>query len=156
MSIEIWSILAEWTGAALIIVSLVYLARQVRGETLARKAQTHQELAVSRRNGLELHLNNQELRAARFKSQNGETLNEAEQDILFWYFALMLRDFENLVYQYSLGTLDQEELDLSRELLRIQFESEPGFRIAAKKIIARFLSTYSVTMRAEMDKLGLI
>lgn len=156
MNLEALGIVTDAVAALAIIVTLGFLAMQIRGETVARRAQTRQELANARRNGLEMHLTNEDLRSARYKSRRGEALTEAEQDIFFWYVALMLRDFENFVYQHSLGTLDTAELTTVRELVRAQLHGEPALMDAAREITRGYGSTYTDRMVSELKQIGLV
>ena len=156
MNWEAIGIIADIVAATAIVLTLGFLTLQIRGETVARRAQTRQELANARRNGIEMHLNHSELRSARYKSRHGEELSAGERDIFFWYVALMLRDFENFVYQHKLGTLDAEELETARELVRVQLQGEPGFMDAAREIAEGYRSTFSDSMVNEMRLIGLM
>lgn len=156
MNWEAIGIIADIVAATAIVITLGFLTLQIRGETVARRAQTRQELANARRNGIEMHLTHSDLRSARYKSRHGQEITTEERDIFFWYVALMLRDFENFVYQHKLGTLDAEELETARELVRVQLQSEPGFMDAAHEITKSYRSTFSDSMVNEMRLIGLL
>ncbi|TNE59704.1 MAG: hypothetical protein EP340_01740 [Alphaproteobacteria bacterium] len=156
MNWEAIGIIADIVAAGAIVMTLGFLARQIKGETVARRAQTRQELANARRNGIEMHLHHPDLRSARYKSRHGEELTAKERDIFFWYVALMLRDFENFVYQHNLGTLDAEELETARALVRIQLSGEPAFMEAAREITKGYAPTFSDAMARELRLIGLL
>lgn len=156
MNWEAIGIVADIVEAAAIILTLGFLTVQVKGEKLARRAQTREEFARARRNSLEMILRYPELGRARNKSRRGEKLTQEDRDVLFWYVALYLRDFENSVYQYDLGSLDVEEFDRVRELANVFFRDESEFNSMAKNIVNDYLPTYSERMIGEMQSLGLL
>ena len=109
--------IGEIVGAIAVLATLIYLAIQIRQNSAIQRAQTHQQLALERVNGVRLITTNKELRDAVGKARFGKPLTEDEQGILFWMTVMHLREYENELYQHSQGMIEDDELEVQKTLL---------------------------------------
>jgi len=113
--------IGEIVGAIAVLITLIYLAIQIRQNSATQRAQTHQQLALERVIGLRMISTNKELRDAVGKAQSGKPLTEDEQGILFSTTVMHLREYENELYQHSKGMIEDDELEVQRSLLEFSY-----------------------------------
>lgn len=113
--------IGEIVGAMAVLVTLIYLAVQIRQSSDTQRAQTHQQLAHERTHNLRMLIENKEIRDATAKAQFGKLLTVDEQRILYWFTVLNLRAYENELYQHSKGMIEDEELEVQRALLEFPY-----------------------------------
>ena len=113
--------IADFLGAIAVLVTLVYLAIQVRHSTATTRAQTRQSLADSQINYLNSRVTDPFLRAASFKMYAGQELDATEVYALRVHILAHIRLFENYFAQYVLGTMNQEDWRAMRAVIAIQF-----------------------------------
>jgi hypothetical protein len=119
MSITELGALGEFIAAIAVLITLIYLALQIRQTQRAVSANTHQAL-----NDISIHLyttavSSDSLANALSKSNMGEeelSSTELYQCTGFW--TAMIRNAENMHYQYEMGLLEEERIRVSSEIIR--------------------------------------
>ncbi len=111
--------LGEFVGALGVVISLVYLARQMRQNTTSVRAASFNSMTEN-----SLRLLEPSFREADF----ADFLHRAQQDpsslspmeLVRWdaYMTAVYRHFGNLVYQYRVGALDRQMWQSYRETLK--------------------------------------
>ena len=99
----------EVAGAAAVLVTLFYLALQVKHATTAARASTRQAVAQMNVDSLAASFNPPVLSSAAKKTTWGEELTPEEHSNYVRWVLLRMRVFENAFYQYKRGLLDEEE-----------------------------------------------
>lgn len=119
MSIIELGALGEFVAAVAVLVTLIYLALQIRQTRKAVSASAHQ--AVS---DISIHLyttasSNVSLAAALAKSNLPDaTLSNTERYQCTAFWTAMIRNTENMYHQYEIGLLTEERIRVSTEQLR--------------------------------------
>lgn len=113
--------IGDFLGAIAVLVTLVYLAIQVRQSSATTRAQTRQSLVDSQINYLNSRVTDPFLRAASFKMQAGEELDATEAYAIRVHITAHIRLFENYFAQYVLGTMNQQDWRAMREVIGSQF-----------------------------------
>jgi hypothetical protein len=128
MDLAVISTIAQAVSAVGVIISLVYLAIQVRQNTSAVRHSTHHALTVTRLDYIALVAQDAELsRILRLGSQDLANLSEEERyrfNLIMYY---LFSAGENFYYQNRHGALDAEQWDRWRYALRYYF-TQPGVR----------------------------
>lgn len=121
MNWEAIGAIGEIVGAIAVLVTLIYLAMQVRQSSDTQRAQTHQQLAHDRIINYRLMIENKEIRDAISKAQFGKPLTVEEQGLLYWISMANIRAYENELYQHSKGMIEDEELESQRKVLEYPY-----------------------------------
>ena len=111
--------IGEIIGAIAVLATLAYLAIQIRQNTEAQRAQTHQQSASERAKNVRMHIESKDIRDALSNAQTGKSLSADEKTILFWHTILQLRTYENELYQHSKGMIGDDELEVQRKILEL-------------------------------------
>ena len=122
MTIQDLGSIGEFVGAVAVVLSLLYLAIQVRQNTRSVRASTFQGVIDGWQ---ELLLRGSQSDMARIFGQG--SLDPSKLDAVF--FVVMracLRRYENDFYQWQGGTLDREAFEGFRRSLRAEFLQAPG------------------------------
>ena len=107
MNWEAISAISEITGAIAVVVSLVYVAAQIRQNTKMMRSAAKQGLTETSQNLIYKAMDNP---ADWLKLVNGEQPDSPEQDARMSLLArAMLRGFESQCYQYDVGLLEEDE-----------------------------------------------
>lgn len=127
MNWEAISAIGEIIGALGVVISLVYLAIQIRHNTRAMMAQSAREAVAAMREFNKSMIDDQEIsRIFRLGAENLQNLTEEERarfgHILFNFF----KTAEELHYQYLHGTLDQEIWKSWKGIVSL-YSTSPGF-----------------------------
>ena len=102
-----WRTLGEFIGVATVVVSLLLVVLELRQTQSAITAAAHSDRTLR---NLEINRFATEQRSdeIREKQTRGENLSTSEQQVLNVLFQMRLRHFEDLHYQYSIGTISEE------------------------------------------------
>ena len=128
MSIQELGSLGEFIAAIAVLVTLIYLALQIRQTKLAVSANTHQAL-----NDVSIHLyttvaSNESLAAAFVGANSSERNLTSTQALQFRALGMaMIRNAENMHYQYTKGLLSEERIRSSAITLQDYYRSSPYF-----------------------------
>jgi hypothetical protein len=106
MTFEEAGIIAEVVSAIAVVVSLLYLAVQIRHSSLINEATTRTHLTELSQNILYNGTDHAEIFA---KANAGESLTDAERIKITFFYRAAFRGFENYVYQRNLGLFDERE-----------------------------------------------
>lgn len=120
--------LGEILGAVGVIITLIYLARQIRQNTKASRLATANAVAAAARDWNAPLLQDPEL-AWTFQvgTEDPTMLDEKEQARFVELCFSLLRMFEDMHYQYQSGFLDPE-IWKGYERLYVAYAKAPGFR----------------------------
>ena len=128
MDLVVISTLAQVLSAIGVIVSLGYLAVQVRQNTRAVRNSTYHALTAMRLDYITLIAQSSELsRILRIGSQDLSRLNEDEQHRFSLIMYYLFSAGENFYYQHRQGALDAEQWERWCGTLRYYF-TQPGIR----------------------------
>lgn len=118
----------EFLGALGVIVTLIYLARQIRQHTTATRLATSHSIATAARDWNRPLLLDREL-AWTFQvgTEDPSQLDEKEQARFIELCFSLLRMFEDAHYQYHHGALD-EDVWMGYERLYAAYAKAPGFQ----------------------------
>ena len=128
MSIAELGALGEFVAAIAVLVTLVYLAVQVRQTKLAVSAGSHQAL-----NDISIHLYttvaaNESLAASFVGANSSEQTLTPTQTLQFRALGMaMIRNAENMHYQYTIGLLTEERIRSSALTLKEYYRTSPYF-----------------------------
>ncbi|GAG01696.1 unnamed protein product, partial [marine sediment metagenome] len=107
MSLEDLGNIGEFVAAVAVVVSLIYLAVQIRHNTRSVRASTYQ-VAVSSISdwSREVSLDSNAPRIFSVGTIDPDQLNENERLQLYFQFVSLFRNFENLFYQHRQGMIE--------------------------------------------------
>ena len=107
MNWEAIGAIGEIGGAIAVLVSLIYLAVQIRQNTKMMRSSSKQQLTADTQNVIYKAMDNPEVWV---KLTNGDPASSPEEDArMSLLVRAMLRGFEAQVYQYDAGLLEEEE-----------------------------------------------
>lgn len=136
--LEEYALIAEIISAIAIVVSLIFVALQIRGNTKATKASTFHEIAALDINILLSFASSNELsRIISTFRDNPEALSEEEQNQGFYLFGAEVRHVENLFLQNENKMLSEKHWK-SRKALVEGVVLSPGFGALLKHPFRKF------------------
>jgi hypothetical protein len=109
--------IGEIVGAVAVLITLIYLAMQIRQNSDMQRAQTYQQMDHERGSYHRMAMENKEFRDALANAFSRQPLTLDEQRILYWFTVSQLRAYDNELYQHSNGMIEDDELELQRKLL---------------------------------------
>ncbi len=133
-----YALIAEIVSAIAIVISLVFVGLQIRGNTKATQASTFHEIAALDIQLLLSFANSQE--SARIIStfrDNPDSLSEEEHNHGFYFFAAEVRHIENLFLQNENKMLSKKDWN-SRKALVEGIVLSPGFGALLKSPFKQF------------------
>ena len=110
--------LGDFLGAIAVLVTLVYLAIQVRQSSALTRAQTRQSLADRQIIYLNSRVTDPYLRSVSFKMFSGEELDAEETYAIRVHISAHVRLFENYFAQFTLGTMNAEDWRAMRQVIK--------------------------------------
>ena len=120
--------IGEFIGGIAVVISLVYLAVQIRQNTKSVRASTYQAILDSSRSDTELLLVHPHLeRVYRVGRRNPEKLNDDERPLFRMLVAQLLLSAESLFLQHQQGAIDSDYWQRRQQTLR-GLLSQPGVR----------------------------
>jgi hypothetical protein len=120
--------IGEFIGGIAVVISLVYLAVQIRQNTKSVRASTYQAILDSSRSDTELLLVHPHLeRVYRVGRRNPEKLNDDERPLFRMLVAQLLLSSESLFLQHQQGAIDSDYWQRRQQTLR-GLLSQPGVR----------------------------
>lgn len=122
MNWEAISAIGEIVGAIAVVVTLIYLAIQVRDSTRVAKAATRQSIAEMTMASSSDIVNNQDLAEMFVRDLEGEQLQTAEKVRLYARSYVGMRNWENIHYQFLAGMLSADEWQGFRQNLKAILE----------------------------------
>ncbi len=148
MNWEAISSIAEIVGAAGVIISLIYIAFQVKQNTKASKAATRQALADGAQRLASDVVEGDDMARIMMDAMNGIEIKPHETFRLQSRCYRDLRFWDNAYYQYTEGLLTEEEWDGFRENLKLlmQFPTYSDYW-------SKFQVMFSAPFRDELNNL---
>lgn len=110
LKLQDYSSISDIIGAIAIVSSLIFVGLQINQNSIAAKANTRIALAEIARDNIKVNMDPR-LISAKLKLFNGEKLTDAELLLMRMQFELIFRTAENVYFQYSVGTFNQEEFN---------------------------------------------
>jgi hypothetical protein len=109
MTLENLGNVGEFVGALAVVISLVYLAVQIRQNTRAVRSASHQTL-VSSEQAIQASIsdNPEVARIVVQANKDFDVLNEEDRMRFVMLAARFFSNFENVFYQYSRGLIDED------------------------------------------------
>ena len=127
MNWEAAGAIGEIVGGLAVVLTLGYLALQMKQNTISMKVAAKQEMTKQFSDYVDLLLSNPEYRLLNRRGMNGEHLDDDDKVVFnllmskaAWYFASMH-------YQYDQHSLSEEEWGQSKVLID-NYCSSPGFK----------------------------
>ena len=109
MNWEAISAVAEIIGAIAVVVTLAYLAVQIRDSTQMARSATRQAIAeTAMTHGSDL-VADKELMAALLKDLKGQDIDEVNWTRLMAHNYITMRHYENIHYQHLAGMIEPDE-----------------------------------------------
>ena len=109
--------IGEILGALAVVVTLGYLAVQIRQSTAVARSSTRQAIAqMSMESGSNV-ANDPEIAALMIRDLKGEELSEVEQLRIFSRAYIAMRHWENIHYQYNEGLVSKDQWEGFRKNL---------------------------------------
>lgn len=108
-TLQDWASIAEIVGAFAIVISLAYVAYEIRENTRALEATSRQSLADQDLEFISSALDSSVVAVANAKYWAGQELSNLEMSQLIEREHLNFRIFENAFYQYSIGAVAESE-----------------------------------------------
>lgn len=119
MSLQDLGNLGEFIGALGVVVSLIYLARQMSHNTVSVRAASFNSMVQNSIRLTEHSFRDPEFAAFLAKAERNPTeLSEAEQVRWDSYMTAVYRHFGNLQYSHRVGTLDHQMWEAYRATLK--------------------------------------
>jgi hypothetical protein len=127
MTLEALGSLGEIIGGLAVVVSLVYLAIQMKHNTMSVRSATYQSIvSTAAACNVTLTQSKDLARLFRIGSDDPDLLDEDEQ-VQFWFLCSQFLDiFENLYLQHRHGTID-DDYWLPRSTSYLELFKSPGF-----------------------------
>jgi hypothetical protein len=113
--------LAQVVSALAVIVSLIYVGREIKANTEASRAATRQAIAETDFQFISTVLDPLTLLEAESKLAHGQELSLAEHFALVERQHLNFRIFENAYFQFSTGLLETETWNRYRRIIQLLF-----------------------------------
>lgn len=101
--------LGEFVGALAVVISLIYLARQMSQNTISVRAASFNSMVQNSIGLLEHAFVDSEFAGFLHRAEK-DPASLCPEDVIRWnaYMTAVYRHFGNLVYQYRVGALDQQ------------------------------------------------
>jgi hypothetical protein len=126
--------IGELVGGVVVVVTLIYLAVQIRQNTRATQAHATGSVASEMEQVLLAIAQNEELSEAFVKASEGADLSTAEVTRLGFWWAAFVRSAHSHVVQTGLGNLSEDNRLPVKQILR-QFSQVPILAAALKQMV---------------------
>ena len=154
MSWTAFGAIGELLGALAVVVSLVYLSRQVRQNTDAVRTANAAAVQGNFQRLARVFYTDRELGALALKCMSGDSLQRPEDRLAAWaYFFDLLKTAELAHRQYLRGDLDADLWEASLAFYRAYFET-PGFRAYWEDRKSAFVPEFRAAMESWLGSTG--
>jgi uncharacterized circularly permuted ATP-grasp superfamily protein len=147
--------LGEFIGAIGVVISLVYLARQMIQNTNAIRAQSFNSMVQNSIRLLEHAFRDSEFAAFLARAESDpEALTHEERVRWDAYMTAVYRHFGNLVYAHRIGTLDGQLWDSYRATLKdhLRTPSWSAWYLANRHIFSTALDSLVIELLSESEE----
>ena len=124
MTLQDWGALGELLGGLAVLITLVYLARQIRQNTAMITAQAVQASVDATQRVLLFRAEHPELRAILRKARGAEELDSDETEVLASYLQASFMNFQARLQHNTRGVFD-ESVNQSYELILFDYLQQP-------------------------------
>jgi hypothetical protein len=132
MTIEQLGGLGEFIGALAVVVSLIFIAREIRENSRSTRLAALQTAMESSQRIIELPARDRDLaRVIRIGSNDPDSITEDEYAQYRYWLILSLRSTENLFVQYKSGALDHETWVARAGVVSFMMDTPGGRRVWA-------------------------
>ena len=125
MSIQEFGALGEGIGSLLILITLIYLAVQNRQNQKLLLSQAFQARTDAATQQMSMYLLNPSLSEAVLNLRANEEITPLQSELVLVHSRIMLHNYENLHYQYSLGVVPHEKMEGARKNLKYRWKQRP-------------------------------
>ena len=122
MNWEAISAIGEIIGALAVVITLIYLARQIKDNTRVARSATRQSIAETTMSIADDMIGDRELAKVFLKDIQNADLDAAERLQIFARAYKGMRNYENIHYQFLTGMLSENEWLGFRSNLKANFE----------------------------------
>jgi phosphoketolase len=146
MTLEDLGNLGEFIASTGVLVTLIYLAIQIRQNTSAVKIQTRQAIAEAQFTNINVRATDPQLPMIIMKTNRGEPLTEEEDSRLYFHADATMRQFENFFSQYQAGVVSEKDWEALRQgMIRTLRADRP------REIWSNLKPTYNEEFAAAVD-----
>jgi hypothetical protein len=117
MDREIVASTGEWAGAIAVVVTLFYLARQIKDANEVARGSARQAISQMNIDAWSVSIDSRVLSLASTKAVSGDELSPEEQGNYNRWIIMRMRFVENAFYQYQAGLLSTDEWIGYRQLI---------------------------------------
>jgi hypothetical protein len=149
-SLQDWASLAEIVGAVAIVVSLVYVATEIRENTKALNATSRQSLGDNDLTYFSTAIDSTIVAVAKDKFFRGEEITSLEMSQLKERQHLNFRIFENAYSQYRLGAVEEKEWDRYSRIISLNICDY----LPARLMWAEVRTGFETEFMAVVDEIG--
>lgn len=154
--LEEYALIAEIISAVTIIISLVFVGIQIKGNTKATQASTFHEIAaLDITILLSLGKSKESARIISTFRENPDSLSQEEHNYGFYLFAAEVRHVENLFLQNENKMLSKKDWN-SRKALVVGMVTSPGFGSLLKSPFRKFFDgsfiEFGLNQRNKIEK----
>jgi len=147
MTLEQLGSLGEFIGAMAVVVSLIYVALEIRSNSRSTRLAALQTAMESSQRIIELPARDRDLaRVIRIGSNDPDSLTEDEYAQYRYWLVLSLRSTENMFVQYKAGALDEETWIARSGTVKWMMDTPGG-----RKVWASTSNRYLVDFQEWMD-----
>lgn len=108
MALQDWGAIGDFVSGVAVIVSLVYLAMQIRQNTNATKAGAYQQYRMHQHNVLIQTTDPKVMKAYLLGRTSLEEMSDDDRHVFHMAVTLMLNNYESLFHMTRLGVIDHE------------------------------------------------
>ena len=109
MTLEDLGNLGEFIASIGVLITLIYLALQIRQNTEATKIQTRQAISEAQFANINTRATDEHLPSIIMKMNRSEPLNQEEQDRIYFHTDATMRQFENVHSHFVAGVISQQD-----------------------------------------------
>ena len=156
MSPDVISLVTEVVGVVAVIVSVLYLANQVRQGTEVARSVARQGIADAAMAEASSVVDNPELAKLLYTEISGGSLEPHEEYRLQLFVFRSLRLYENVHYQFTRGMLEPEEWAAFRTNLELLFELNVynRFWLGQERLFTPLFQELVGEMRSRLESSG--
>jgi len=149
-TLQDWASIAEIVGAFAIVISLAYVAYEIRENTRALEATSRQSLADQDLEFIGSALDSSVVAVAYAKYWAGQELSNLEMSQLIEREHLNFRIFENAFYQYSIGAIAESEWQRYVQIIDVVICD--GMKDPATQMWQRYGPSFTPDFRIVVDE----
>ena len=139
--------IGEFIASIGVLITLIYLAIQIRQNTDALKVQTRQALSETQFSNINLRATDPQLPMIIAKGTAGEPMTDEEQARFYYHCDASMRQFENAYSHYQAGMLSEPDWTAQRRSIVVSLRSE-----LARDVWQRLKPTYNESFATIVDE----